>query len=67
MRGAYTRPELARKQALRALLDNQVRKEDFVAYDDHLDNAETPYGADVDAHAVLDRGQNVLVSAVSDK
>lgn len=64
--GIHTRLELARKQALRVLLDDSVTKEDFVEYDEYSEDAESPFGADVVVHAVKEGGQNVLVSVISD-
>lgn len=63
--GTHTRLELARKQALRVLLDANVKKEDFVEYNEYLD-AESPFGEDVVVHAVKGGGQNVLVAVISD-
>ncbi|KAF2258914.1 hypothetical protein CC78DRAFT_438385, partial [Lojkania enalia] len=58
-----TSRELARAHALRVLLaDGDVKKEDFVEYDEYADGAEGPFGADVLVHAVKDGGYNVLVS-----
>ncbi|KAF2788871.1 hypothetical protein K505DRAFT_328632 [Melanomma pulvis-pyrius CBS 109.77] len=64
--GSYATRESAREQALRALLDADVKKEDFVEYDEYADGKEGPFGEDVVVHAVKEGGQNVLVSVISD-
>lgn len=64
--GSHTRRELARNQAVRVLLDENVTKEDFVEYDEYSDDTEGPFGGDVVVHAVKESGQNILVSVISD-
>lgn len=66
VQGTHTNPELARKEALRVLLDDDVTEKDFAEYDEYVDDAERPYGDDVVVHAVKEGGQNVLVSVISD-
>jgi len=65
--GTYTSSEIAQEEGLRVLLDGNVTKEDFVEYNEYLDGAEGPFGADVIIHAVKEGGQNVLVSVISNR
>ncbi|KAH8733238.1 hypothetical protein GQ44DRAFT_766291 [Phaeosphaeriaceae sp. PMI808] len=65
--GSHTRNELAKKHALRVLLDGSVAKEDFVEYDEYSGDVEGPFGANVIVHAVKENGQNILVSVISDR
>jgi hypothetical protein len=60
--GVHTRQDLAREQASRTLIDDNMKKEDYVEYDEYFGNAEGPFGADVLVHAVREDGRNVLVS-----
>jgi hypothetical protein len=62
--GTHIARSLAESQALRVLLDANVRKEDFVEYDEFIEG-ERPFGEDVIVHAVKDGGENILVSVVS--
>lgn len=64
--GIHTRREIARRQAQSVLLDDSVKREDFVEYNEYSDDVESPFGADVVIHAVKEGGQNVLVSVISD-
>jgi hypothetical protein len=64
--GTHTRRQLACKYALRVLLDKDVKKEDFVEYDEYKMDGEGSFGADVLVHAVKEGGQNMLVYVISD-
>lgn len=64
--GTHTNPNIARKEALKVLLDNNVTKEDFVVYEEYLGHTEGPYGENVLVHAVKEGGCNLLVSVISD-
>ncbi|KAF2688464.1 hypothetical protein K458DRAFT_414208 [Lentithecium fluviatile CBS 122367] len=67
VQGSFTSVEEAREQALKALLDADMSKEDFVEYDEYSDGTEGPFGQDVVVHAVKEGGQNVLVSVISER
>jgi hypothetical protein len=62
--GTHMMRSLAESQALRVLLDADVRKEDFVEFDEYTEG-ERPFGEDVIVHAVKDGGENILVSVVT--
>ncbi|KAF1965382.1 hypothetical protein BU23DRAFT_561119 [Bimuria novae-zelandiae CBS 107.79] len=64
--GTYTDRRHASDQALRVLLDTDMKREDFVEYDEYTDGTEGPFGPDVIVHAVKEGGENVLVSVVAD-
>jgi hypothetical protein len=66
VQGTHTQRQLACEDALRVLLDKDVKKEDFVEYDEYKGDGEGPFGADVLVHAVKEGGQNVLISVISD-
>jgi hypothetical protein len=67
VQGTYTRRELACAHALRVLLDEDVKREDFVEYDEYEGDGKGEFGEDVMVHAVKEGGQNVLVLVVSDR
>jgi len=56
----------AKSQALKVLLDSNVKKEDFEEYDEYTDEQDGPFGPEVIVHAVNDNGENLLVSVISD-
>jgi hypothetical protein len=62
--GTYTRRQLACEHALRVLLDENVKRGDFVEYDEYNGDGEGSFGADVLVHAVKEGGQNMLVSVI---
>ena len=64
--GTYSLRETAQTQAMKVLLNDSVRKEDFAEYDEYSGGTEGPFGADVVVHAVRNNGENILVSVVSD-
>ncbi|PVH98916.1 hypothetical protein DM02DRAFT_656882 [Periconia macrospinosa] len=64
--GTYADRRQARDQALRILLDTDMKREDFVEYDEYIDGTEGPFGPDVIVHAVKEGGENVLVSVITD-
>jgi hypothetical protein len=67
MEGLHTRQELARHEALQVLLDENIRKEDFIEYDEYSEGAEGPFGIDTLVHAVWEDDVNVLVSVISNE
>lgn len=64
--GSCVSRQQAQEQALRVLLSEDTKQEDFVEYDEYADGSEGPFGADVVVHAVKEGGQNILVSIVAD-
>ncbi|EOA90230.1 hypothetical protein ACJQWK_07612 [Exserohilum turcicum] len=65
--GTFADRERARDHALRVLLDANLKREDFVEYDEYTDGTEGPFGPDVIVHAVKEGGENVLVSVIADQ
>ncbi|KAH8651287.1 hypothetical protein BX600DRAFT_101110 [Xylariales sp. PMI_506] len=61
----HTVRRLAEAKALVILLDQDVTKEDFVEYDEFSDGTESPFGPDVVVHAVMEGGENILVSVIA--
>jgi hypothetical protein len=64
--GTHTRRQLACEHALQVLLDEDIKKKDFVEYDEYKGDGKGLFGADVMVHAVKEGGQNILVSVISD-
>ncbi|KAI1182375.1 hypothetical protein F5B17DRAFT_420712 [Nemania serpens] len=62
--GAYAEQKVAREQALKILLDEDTKKEDFAEYDEHGAEGDWAFGEEVVVHAVDDRGMNILVSVI---
>ncbi|KAL5401171.1 hypothetical protein PMIN03_011743 [Paraphaeosphaeria minitans] len=65
--GTYAERGQAREQALNALLDEDVTKEDFVEYNEYDAGSEGPFGADVVVHAVKEGGENIMVSVTASR
>jgi hypothetical protein len=63
--GSYTNLDEAKKRALTTLLDDDVRKEDFLDYKEYVQCGTSPFGPDNLVHAIKNNGENNLVSIIS--
>lgn len=62
--GAYAEQKAAREQAIKILLDEDTKKEDFAEYNEHGTDADWAFGDEVVVHAVDEGGMNILVSVI---
>jgi len=64
LEGTFRTFDEAKKAALTCLLDEDIRKENFVEFDEYTGQDDWAYGEDTMVHAVAQGGENSLVQVI---
>jgi hypothetical protein len=64
VQGTFRSKKAARQCAESVLLRYRMAKEDYVKYIAQDENKDSPYGSDVIAHAITQKGDNLIVFVV---